>query len=278
MNKKIYALIFLLIIIILLIMLINFNTVFAKKYYIQFKALDKVTVAYKSDGWSSADTSSKIEMYEVDITDKEFLNLIEKTYQNKIFNDYNTNILFKGKYKIIINDNIELCTSDYEKYFCLDYNGKWLRIKSNKEVYNKMVEIISEEANKTSDITNPIAISTGKEISNYNSKFESYIGINDSNKANDLLSYCIKNYLEHNVEWAFVPTIIYKSENGEKKIEFNKEDLSMALKETEYYNSLNELIKNLSLDKHYKVEVKYDTTKAFDNVFILNEIDITEIM
>ena len=72
--------------------------------------------------------------------------MIEKAYRNKIVNDY---LYFDGsidigKYKIIINENIELYACRSQK-LCLDYNNKSLSVKFNEEIYNKMIEIIKLE-------------------------------------------------------------------------------------------------------------------------------------
>ncbi len=72
--------------------------------------------------------------------------MIEKTYRNKIVNDYKyfRGILAKGQYKIIINENIELYACGSQK-LCLDYNNKSLSVKFNEDIYNKMIEIIKPE-------------------------------------------------------------------------------------------------------------------------------------
>lgn len=159
MYKKIililYFSIIILIISLLFISIINpelniiVKAIFGKKHYIKFDDIDKVIIAYQSNGFSSQVLSDTITC-EIEVTDKEFLNLIEKTYKNKIFTQYPTSILYKTEYKIVINDNIELCTSNDDNFFCLDYNGKWLNIRANKKIYDKMIEIIQPELDKIS--------------------------------------------------------------------------------------------------------------------------------
>ncbi len=74
----------------------------------------------------------------------DFLKLIEKKYKNKIINNYWTGgILYKGKFKLTINDNIELYTCDTEG-FCFKYNDKILKVKFNQKIFDKMVETMEE--------------------------------------------------------------------------------------------------------------------------------------
>jgi hypothetical protein len=151
-NRKIilFAIISLTIFLILAIFLCPklVKIIFAPKHYIHFENLDKVEVCYKSDGFGSTGNSNVI-TYEVEVTDKEFLNLIETTYKDKIINDYNTNLVRKGAYKIVINETIELCIDDDGEEFCLDYNGKWYKVKPNMEIYKKVISIIENELNSS---------------------------------------------------------------------------------------------------------------------------------
>ncbi len=121
-----------------------FETIFSPKHYISFDKLEEVTVCYKSNTFS-AESNEDTSYCEVIVKDKEFLELIEKTYRNKIVNDYfKGGLLSKGYYKIIIDENIELCTSGLDGLL-LDYNNKYLLVKFNEEIYNKMMEIIKPE-------------------------------------------------------------------------------------------------------------------------------------
>ena len=122
-----------------------FETIFAPKHYISFDKLEEVTVCYKSDYFFCKSNENTV-YCEVVVKDKDFLELIEKAYRNKIVNDY---LYFDGsidigKYKIIINENIELYACRSQK-LCLDYNNKSLSVKFNEEIYNKMIEIIKLE-------------------------------------------------------------------------------------------------------------------------------------
>lgn len=122
-----------------------FETIFSQKHYISFDKLEEVTVCYKSDTFSCESNENTI-YHEVVVKDKEFLELIEKTYRNKIVNDYHyfSGILAKGQYKIIIDENIELCTCGL-KGLLLDYNNRYFLVKFNEDIYNKMIEIIKPE-------------------------------------------------------------------------------------------------------------------------------------
>ena len=64
-----------------------FETIFSPKHYISFDKLEEVTVCYKSNTFS-AESNEDTSYCEVIVKDKEFLELIEKTYRNKIVNDY----------------------------------------------------------------------------------------------------------------------------------------------------------------------------------------------
>lgn len=158
MNKKImYILFFIIVILIVFFILVSstglgsslFKMLCAKKVYIQFEDIEKVTITYKSDGVGSLRKDDVIDL-EVEVTDKEFFNLLEKNYKNKIINNYMINgVLVKGKYKI--NDNIEICP--YERdYFCVVYNGKWIKAKFNEKIYDKMIAIIKTELDKIEDV------------------------------------------------------------------------------------------------------------------------------
>ena len=121
------------------------KTIFAPKHYISFDKLEEVTVCYKSDYFFCKSNENTV-YCEVVVKDKDFLELIEKAYRNKIVNDY---LYFDGsidigKYKIIINENIELYACRSQK-LCLDYNNKSLSVKFNEDIYNKMIEIIKPE-------------------------------------------------------------------------------------------------------------------------------------
>ena len=125
-----------------------------------------------------------------------------------------------------------------------------------------------------SDVNTGMARVSGKEISYINSEFEKFSGINKCEDFEKLLNQCIEHYKENYLEPTKVPTIRYKSESSEKVLEYNE---YQNYENAEYYVWLNEKIKNISTDKLYRIEFKYDTEHVIDNVSFINEIEISEI-
>lgn len=144
-----YFCIFVLSIILILSIFTNFGknitqTIFLPKYYIKFDDLDKVKVCYKSNNFSN-EILLDATYFEIEVTDEEFLKLLEDSYQNKIVNDYFTGgILSKGQYKIVINDNIELYTCGLNGFY-LDYNNCVMLVKFQPEIYEKIVDIVDNK-------------------------------------------------------------------------------------------------------------------------------------
>lgn len=139
-----------------------------------------------------------------------------------------------------------------------------------------LLKLLINNYNNNPKITVALGKITGKEISGLNSKFEQYYGTNRSEDLKELLQYCIKNYKENYVEFIKIPAIKYITEKNEIVLKFGSENLSEKDEETEYYLGVNELLENVSSDKLYKVEFKY-MPKAFDNVSLIEEIEILEV-
>lgn len=135
-----------------------------------------------------------------------------------------------------------------------------------------VVGFIINRAN--SDVNTGMAKVSGKEISYINSKFEKFSGINKCEDLEKLLNYCIEYYKENYLEPGKVPTIRYKTENSENILEY---DEYQNYEKTEYYIWLNEKVEDISTDKLYRVEFKYDTEHVVDNISFINEIEIIEI-
>lgn len=127
------------------------------------------------------------------------------------------------------------------------------------------------------EISSGPATITGKEISSLNSKFEQFYGINKSEDLKELLQYCIENYKYYHEEYAKVPAIRYVTEKNEITLTYEYENFYENTEETEYYTGLNNIIQNITSDKLYKVEFKYDIQHIIDNVSLINEVEITEV-
>lgn len=156
MKKKVNIIIlcFLLIVLCSLLFIENREEVFFKiiapKYYIKFDDLEKVIISYNPSN-SPFEEYHSISEYpqlqdippcQIEVTDETFLKLIEDNYRNKIVSSYNDGgVLGEGNFKIIINDSISLCTHGYIR-FLLKHENKFLPVEYNKEIFDKMVEII----------------------------------------------------------------------------------------------------------------------------------------
>lgn len=139
-----------------------------------------------------------------------------------------------------------------------------------------ILQLIINNYNNYQKIDDGLATISGKEISNLNSKFEQFYGINKSEDLKKLLQYCIENYKYYHEEYAKVPTVKYIAEKNEITLEYEYENFYENDEETEYYVGLNKILKNISSDKLYKVEFKY-MQRIIDNVSLINEIEIIEV-
>ncbi len=129
-------------------------------------------------------------------------------------------------------------------------------------------------------ISGPATLSS-EEVYKLNSRFEKYIGINDSQNIEKLLKCCLENYLYYFDECAKVPQIKYITKENEEIIKFDFEDYNNVdrwyKENTDYYINISETIQSLSKDSKYDVTVNYDKARNFEDAFLLNEIEITEI-
>lgn len=165
MNKSkkflIFAIYFTILILIFLLCIFIFTedgndialTMFAPKYYIKFDDLKKVTICYNPDEiYPSIERFPELENIpycEFEVTDEEFLKLIEDTYQNKIFTNYHTGgILGKGSFSIIVSDNFQISTSTLGG-FRLDYKDKYIKTAFNEKIFEATVQMIINNYNNT---------------------------------------------------------------------------------------------------------------------------------
>lgn len=145
-----------------------------------------------------------------------------------------------------------------------------------------LINIYNNSQTEINDAFGKITFSK-EEILNINRKYESYYGINNSEKIKELLQHCIENYIEQggnvrslkgSVFSLKIPTIKYITDQNIMTLNVVDEQM----KQEEYYDLLNNMLENIPLDKSYNVEFKYTTslTEPGDDVSLIYEIDIME--
>lgn len=111
-------------------------------------------------------------------------------------------------------------------------------------------------------------------VSDFNSQFEEFYGINSSKDTKKFLQQCIKNYLNYYNEPNKIPTINFVTDKGKNVVEFDFDSYENK-KESKYYIGLKNIKKEILSNKSYKIEFKYRIIEP-SVVLLIKEIDITE--
>lgn len=113
-------------------------------------------------------------------------------------------------------------------------------------------------------------------VSDFNSQFEEFYGINSSKDTKKFLQQCIKNYLEHCIEPNKIPTINFITDKEKTTVEYDWGNVTYKnRKESKHYIGLKNIKKEILSDKSYKIEFKYRIIEP-SVVLLIEEIDVTE--
>lgn len=127
-----------------------FHIIVARKCYIKFDKLEKITIFYNPSN-SPFEEYHTIKVYpefkdipacQVEVTDEKFLNLIEKNYKNKLLVDKGKDgMKVEGNFIINIDKDFQIYPKIYNECI-VKYKDTFLEIEFNQEIYNEMIKIM----------------------------------------------------------------------------------------------------------------------------------------